>query len=141
MAVVPESLRALVNGGALAHVATLEPDGSPHVTVVWVGWDGDDLVSGHMSRRRKVRNAMRDPRAVVSLEASKEPGQFLVPYAVLTTTVSVEEGGAWDLLNRLAKIYLDAGATFPAPRAEGGFVLRYRIDRIGGVGPWVTTAD
>ncbi len=139
--VVPESLRALVDGGTLAHVATLDPDGSPQVTVVWVGWDGDDLVSGHMSKRRKVSNAMRDPRAVVSLEAPKRPGEFLTPYAVLTVTVAVEEGGAWDLLNRLAKVYLGADATFPAPRADGGFVLRYRITRIGGVGPWVPTTD
>ena len=82
---IPESLRALIEGGALAHVATINPDGSPQVTVVWVGWDGDDLVSGHLGLNRKVRNARRDPRVVVSLEAPRVAGEFLTAHAVLTT--------------------------------------------------------
>lgn len=137
MADIPDSLRALVDAGALAHVATINPDGSPQVTVVWVGWDGDDLVSGHMALRRKVRNAIRDPRAVVSLEAPPTPGEFLRPYAVLPTSVTVEEGGAWALLDRLTKVYMGPEVSFPAPRADGGYVLRYRIEKIAGIGPWV----
>jgi PPOX class probable F420-dependent enzyme len=131
-------LRTLIESGALAHVATVNPDGSPQVTVVWVGWDGDDLVSGHLALNRKVRNARRDPRVVVSLEAPRVAGEFLTAHAVLTTTVTVEEGHAWELLDRLAKVYMAPDAQFPAPYRDGGYVLRYRIDTINGVGPWTT---
>jgi hypothetical protein len=44
--------------------------------------------------------------------------------------------GAWDLLNRLAKVYLSADTEFPAPRGPG-YIVRYSVERIGGVGPWV----
>ena len=44
-----------------------------------------------------------------------------------------------DLLNRLAKVYIAPDAEFPAPRAAG-YIARYAVERIGGVGPWVATA-
>jgi PPOX class probable F420-dependent enzyme len=133
---LPSPLVALIEGGPLAHLTTVDPDGSAQVTVIWIGLDGDDVVSGHMGRNRKVVNLQRDPRAVLSFDAPRTPGVFLAEHAVLRCTAAVTDGGAWNLLDRLAKVYIAPGATFPAPRAEGGFVVRYRIDRIGGVGPW-----
>ena len=53
--------------------------------MVWIGQDGDDLVSWHLRRNVKVRNIDCDPRAVVSFLGSAEPGVFLHPYAVPTT--------------------------------------------------------
>jgi PPOX class probable F420-dependent enzyme len=137
MAATTTALRTFIEAGPLAHVATIGPSGAPQVTVVWVGWDGDDLVSGHLHENQKVRNVRRDPRVSISLEAPRVPGVLLADHAVLTTTATVEPGGAWDLLDRLAKVYMAPDATFPAPRIDGGFVLRYRIERVGGVGPWV----
>ncbi|MTD14818.1 TIGR03618 family F420-dependent PPOX class oxidoreductase [Nakamurella sp. YIM 132087] len=136
---IPDSLRTLVESGPLAHLTTLNASGSPQVTVIWIGLDADDpdvLVSGHMAANLKVRNMIRDPRTVLSFDAPRTPGVFLAEHAVLTTTATVTEGGAWGLLDRLAKVYISPDATFPAPRAEGGFVIRYRIDKIAGVGPW-----
>ncbi|MGI8677942.1 MAG: PPOX class F420-dependent enzyme, partial [Jatrophihabitans sp.] len=75
-------------------------------------------------------------RAVLSFDAPPTPGAFLAEHAVLRGTATVEEGGAWNLLDRLAKVYVGPEVTFPAPRSDGGYVLRYSIDRIGGVGPW-----
>jgi hypothetical protein len=46
---------------------------------------------------------------------------------------------AWGLLDRLAKVYMSADATFPAPQAPG-FIVRYTVDRVGGVGPWAARA-
>jgi PPOX class probable F420-dependent enzyme len=126
----------LIASGPLAHLSTINADGSPQVSVIWIGRDGDDLVSGHMSKRVKVRNAERDPRVVLSFTAPPTPGEFLTPYAVLKATASIEPGpSAWDLLNDLTKIYLGPGTEFPAPKGDG-FVLRYSIERVGGVGPW-----
>jgi PPOX class probable F420-dependent enzyme len=137
MSVLPRELRDLVESGPLAHLSTINADGSPQVTVIWIGLDGDDLVSGHMSRHAKLRNIERDPRVVLSFDAPREPGVFLNPYAVLRARAAVAPSdGTWDLLNRLAKVYLSPDTEFPAPRGPG-YIVRYSVERIGGVGPWV----
>jgi PPOX class probable F420-dependent enzyme len=137
MSVLPRELRDLIESGPLAHLSTINADGSPQVTVIWIGLDGDDLVSGHMSRRAKLRNIERDPRVVLSFDAPREPGVFLNPYAVLRArAAAAPSDGTWDLLNRLAKVYLSPDTEFPAPRGPG-YIVRYSVERIGGVGPWV----
>ena len=90
---------------------------------------------------RKVRNVQRDPRVVISLEAPRVPEAFLAEHAVLAATATVEEGGAWELLDRLTRVYVAPTGTFPAPRRDGGYVVRYEIRRIGGVGPWAGDPD
>jgi len=137
MSTLPVELRERVASGPLAHLSTINADGSPQVTAIWVGLDGDDLVSGHMDRRLKVRNIEREPRVVLSFEAPRVPGAFLAQHAVLRARAVVEPGEeAWDLLNGLAKVYVSPTTEFPGPRRPG-FVVRYRVERIGGVGPWV----
>jgi PPOX class probable F420-dependent enzyme len=134
-AITPE-LRELIESGPLAHLTTINADGGPQVTVIWIGLDGETIVSGHMHQGLKVRNVERDPRVAFSFTAPAAPGTFLNPYAVLRARATVTEGGAWDLLNRLAKVYMGPGTEFPAPRKEGGYVVRYEVERVSGVGPW-----
>jgi PPOX class probable F420-dependent enzyme len=136
MTALPDELRELIEAGPLAHLSTINPDGSPQVSVIWVGLDGDDLVSGHMSRYRKVRNIERDRRVVLSFTAPAKPGDFMTPYAVLRARAIVEPSDqTWDLLNRLTKVYVTPDAEFPAPRRPG-YTVRYTIEKVGGVGPW-----
>jgi PPOX class probable F420-dependent enzyme len=138
---LPRELRDLIASGPMAHLATINADGTPQVSVIWIGLHGDELVSGHMSRYLKLRNIERDPRVVVSFDAPRERGVFLNPYAVLRARATVEPtDGAWDLLNRLTKIYLSPDAEFPAPKGPG-YIVRYAIERIGGVGPWASSTD
>jgi PPOX class probable F420-dependent enzyme len=135
---LPGELRDLVASGPMAHLATINRDGTPQVTVIWIGLDGDELVSGHMSRSLKVRNIERDPRVVVSFDAPREQGVLLNPYAVLRARATLDPSdGAWDLLNRLAKVYMAPDAEFPAPKGPG-YIVRYSVQRIGGVGPWAS---
>ncbi|GAB3834233.1 PPOX class F420-dependent oxidoreductase [Dactylosporangium cerinum] len=137
---LPQELRDLIASGPLVHLSTINADGSPQVTVVWVGLDGDELVSGHMSRYVKLRNIERDPRVVLSFSAPRVPGVFLNEYAVLHARAVVEPSdAAWDLLNRLTKVYMSPETEFPAPKGPG-FIVRYTVERIGGVGPWVPPA-
>jgi PPOX class probable F420-dependent enzyme len=129
-------LRDLIASGPMAHLSTINADGSPQVTVVWIGLDGDELVSGHMSWYRKLENIERDPRVVLSFDAPRAPGVFLNPYAVVRARAEVRPSDdAWNLLNRLAKVYMSPGAEFPAPKGPG-FIVRYSVERVGGVGPW-----
>ncbi len=120
----------------MAHLSTINADGSPQVSVIWIGLDGAEIVSGHMARYLKLRNIERDPRVVLSFDAAREPGVFMNPYAVLRARATVEAADhAWELLDRLTKVYVSAGAEFPAPR-RSGYIVRYSVERIGGVGPW-----
>jgi PPOX class probable F420-dependent enzyme len=137
-----DELRSLIGFGPMAHLSTSNADGSPQVSVIWIGIEGDHIVSGHLSRAAKLRNIERDPRVVLSLDAPRQPGAFLNPYAVLhaRATVTASDDAAWDLLNRLAKIYMSPDAEFPAPRRPG-YLVRYVIKRVGGVGPWASNSS
>jgi PPOX class probable F420-dependent enzyme len=138
MSDLPRELRDLIESGPMVHLSTINADGSPQVTVIWVGLDGNDLVSGHMSRHVKLRNVERDPRVVLSFDAPRVPGVFLNPYAVLKARATVQPSDdAWDLLNRLTKVYMSPDAEFPAPKGPG-YIVRYCVERIGGVGSWAS---
>jgi PPOX class probable F420-dependent enzyme len=140
MSALPRELRDLISSGPMAHLSTINADGSPQVTVIWIGLDGDDVVSGHMGRHVKVRNIERDPRVVLSFDAPRVPGVFLNQYAVLRARATVQPSDdTWNLLNRLAKVYIAPDAEFPAPKGPG-YLVRYSVERIGGVGPWASTS-
>jgi PPOX class probable F420-dependent enzyme len=133
---LPAELRDLIESGPLAHLSTINPDGSPQVSAIWIGLDGDDVVSGHMGRYAKLRNIERDPRVVLSFGAPRDPRVFLNPYAVLRARATVEQSDeAWDLLDRLTKVYMTPDDAFPAPKGPG-YIVRYSVQRISGVGPW-----
>ena len=65
---IPDSAKQVLAGDALAHIVTLNADGSPHVTVAWVGLDDDEVVFATLPDQRKLRNLRRVPRVAVSLE-------------------------------------------------------------------------
>jgi predicted pyridoxine 5'-phosphate oxidase superfamily flavin-nucleotide-binding protein len=54
VAELPDSARQVLESAALAHLVTLNEDGSPQVTCVWVGLDGDEIVCGHVPHLRKI---------------------------------------------------------------------------------------
>lgn len=133
---IPE-LRALIESGPLAHLSTVNPDGSPQVSIIWIGLDGDDIISGHMHDAVKLRNIRRDPRVAISLQAPIPPGTFLADNAVLYGTARVSEGGAAEVLHRLGRVYVAPDFDFPfAGPPEAGFVTRTKIERVTGHGPW-----
>jgi PPOX class probable F420-dependent enzyme len=134
---LPPSARQLIESGALAHMVTLNSDGSPQITCVWVGLDGDDIVSGHLGKWQKVKNVERDPRVSISLEGEKVNEVGMREYLVVHGRGRIEEGGAPELLQKLAEVYIGPGVKFPPmPDPPPGFVLRTTVERVGGVGPW-----
>jgi PPOX class probable F420-dependent enzyme len=138
MSALSPELRELVASGPLAHLSTINADGSPQVTVIWIGLDGEELVSGHLGWYRKLRNIERDPRVVLSFDAPRDHDAVLNPYAVLRARATIEPSDdAWDLLNRLTKTYMSPDTEFPAPR-RAGYIVRYSIEHVGGIGPWAS---
>jgi PPOX class probable F420-dependent enzyme len=137
MAALPDSARELIEAGALAHLVTINRDGSPQVSCVWMGLEGDELVAGHLMPQQKIRNIERDPRVVVSFEGTRIHPPGLKEYLVVHGRARVTDGGAPELLQRLAYVYLGPDVTFPSmPDPPPGFVSRITVERVGGVGPW-----
>src|SRR5262245_47170181 len=135
---LPESARALVESGSLAHLVTLNPDGSPQLTCVWVGLDGDEIVSAHLrGDQQKLRNVARDPRVGLTIEGTEVQPPGLKQYLVVHGRARLEEGGAPELLQRLARVYLGPDVRFPPmDDPPPGRVMRITVERLGGVGPW-----
>lgn len=122
---------------AVAHVATIDADGCPHVTLAWVGLDGDEVVFGTLADQRKLRNVRRDPRVTISIATDRTNAMGLREYLVIYGSGRVTEGGAPELLQRLAHTYLGPGVEFPPmPDPPPGYVTRVTIERVGGIGPW-----
>jgi PPOX class probable F420-dependent enzyme len=135
---MPDLARAVIESGRLAHLVTINRDGSPHVTIVWVGIDGDEIVIGKLARDRKLANIDRDPRVSLSIEA--EGDQFgMQNYLVVEGPARFEEGGGPVLLHDLAQRYIGPGTPFPPmPNPPAGFVIRITPTTVRGMGPWGT---
>ena len=134
---IPQSLRDVIAKGPYAHVTTLNRDGSPQVTVVWVGIEGDEFVIGHLAEHQKVKNIRRDPRVALSLLSDKTNAVRMCEYVVVHGKARVTDGGAVNLLQRLAPIYLGPGAEYPpaSMRNVAGYVTRITPARFSGIGP------
>jgi PPOX class probable F420-dependent enzyme len=136
---IPQSVREVLAKAPLAHLTTLNKDGSPQVTVVWVGIENEEFVIGHLAMHQKVKNIRRDARVALSFLSDTTNAMGMREYVVAYGSARVTEGGAVNLLQRLAPIYLGAGAEYPpaSMRNIPGFVTRISPARFSGIGPWV----
>lgn len=96
-----EKLQRVLDSRVFVTVATLQPDGSPHQSVVWVGRDGDDLFFVTGVDKIKVRNLRRDPRLSVTVNPPDEP----YGYAVIAGTARFEGPGSRARMDELAVKY------------------------------------
>ncbi len=138
MTSIPPSVRDLLATGPYAHVVTLGPDGTPHVTLAWAGFDGDEIVCAtfYALDQAKLRNLSRDPRIVMSFMAKEYTGEGLHPYLVVEGTARITEGGALAVMDRLAAAYLGPGQRYPMRDVPDGVVVHVTVNRIYGQGPW-----
>ena len=143
MSSLSPALREFFETGPLVHVTSIDPDGTPHVTLAWAGVDGDEIVMATFFNleQRKLRNVRRDPRIVISAHAKQFDGQGLWPYAVVQGRVDrITEGGALAVMDRLAEFYIGPGQPYPMRDAPQGVVLHVAVDRVYGQGPWAEGA-
>lgn len=103
MAVIPEQYRDLFEKKAFAHLATINPDGSPQVTPVWVDFDGTHIRFNTARGRVKDRNLRRTPTVALSIMDPGNPYRYL---RVRGRVVEVTEQGADQHIDALAKKYL-----------------------------------
>ena len=138
MSAIPDEARAVLESDALAHLVTVNDDGSPQVSCVWVGLEGDEIAFASLGPRRKLDNIRRDPRVTLSLEGSTVSALGLKEYLVVYGRARIQEGGGPELLQRLAHTYLGPDVKFPPmDDPPPGVVVRIAVDRLGGHGPWM----
>lgn len=107
MARLTDKVGTLFDGRNFAVLSTLDPDGMPHSTVVWVKRAGDAILFALPSNRRKVANLNRDPRAsVVVFDAAKPYDSVLVQ-----GVASVEDDPDGALIDELSHKY--TGGPYP----------------------------
>ena len=137
MATLPDGARRFIATGPLAHVITLDPDGTPQVTLAWAGVEGDQVVLSSFFDQRKLHNLRRDPRITLSFQATENVDkEFLHPYLVVSGRATITPGGAMDVMDRLAPAYLGPGARFPNREMPEGFTIHVDVDKVYGMGNW-----
>ncbi|MFD5471057.1 PPOX class F420-dependent oxidoreductase [Streptomyces sp. NPDC127105] len=105
-AMLNDSARALLDAPVPAVLATVNPDGSPQTSVVWVGRDGDDLLVSTAAGRHKERNLRRDPRASLTVYDPADP----LRYVEIRGLAAITEDTGRCLAVTLAEQYEGPGA-------------------------------
>jgi PPOX class probable F420-dependent enzyme len=119
--------RALFEKKVFAHVATLDPDGSPNVSPVWVELDGDDIVMNTALGRAKARNLANDARVAVSLTDPDDPE---VSITVRGNVVVFTTDGADANADALAKKYTGADHFEKSDPGQVRVIVKIRPERI-----------
>ncbi len=101
---LPETAKAWFDSAEFATIATIEPDGRPQLSVIWVSRDGDDLLVSTVAGRRKHRNLERDPRTTVLLFPKDAP----YSYVEVRGTASMTLEGGRELIDEHARKYTGA---------------------------------
>ncbi len=106
---IPEQYTDLLESKALAHIATIGPNGEPQVTPVWFGWDGTHIRFSQTTTRQKYKNLQDDPRIALSIVDPANDYRYL---EVRGRVVAVEPDPEIAFINSMAKKYLGVD-TYP----------------------------
>jgi PPOX class probable F420-dependent enzyme len=130
---LPDSVKTLIEARTFAEVATLMPDGSPHVTQTWVDHDGDIILINTPEGSQKHRNASRDPRiALTVIDPKNEWSVAVIRGRVREVTFE----GAEEHIDRMAMKYL--GQPKYQRRGPQRRVL-IKIEPVRVIPPWTNT--
>lgn len=133
-ATLPDKLKQLLDGRVIITLTTVQPDGSPQSSPVWVKRDGDDLLVSTTTNRRKYLNIRQDPRVTVLVVDPEQPYSYAEVRGSVTTTT---DGGP-ELIDELARKYTDLASyaewnpnhTQDAPRVVLRITPRKVVGRI-----------
>jgi PPOX class probable F420-dependent enzyme len=98
---LPDRVKSLLDGKVFIVVGTVQPDGSPQMSPVWVKRDGDDVVFSTTIGRRKEKNLRRDPRVTVVVMNPEQPYE----YAEIRGTAEMTTEGGLELIDELSEKY------------------------------------
>jgi PPOX class probable F420-dependent enzyme len=136
---LPGPARDLIESGVNAHLATINPNGTPQLSLVWSTIEDGEICVASLTRttRQKLENVRRDPRVVLEYESRERDEIGMSYYLVVRGRARLTEGGAPELLRRIAPRHLVPGAPFPrGDDPPAGWVMRIAPERWTGYGPW-----
>jgi len=128
LATLTEPQIQLLTAPNYGNVATVRSDGSPHVTPVWVDWDGEFVIFNTAVGRAKEKHLRRDPRVAVEVFAQENP----YSYVSIDGTAALSEEGADAHIDKLAKKYLGVDEYPSREPGERRIIVRIRPERVHG---------
>jgi PPOX class probable F420-dependent enzyme len=135
---IPAPVEALLGSDALAHVVTMNPDGTPQVSVVWCGVRGDQILFCTERSTAKVRNLKRDPRVVLSIEDEARNLSGTQQHLVVHGRAQVVGPADVDLCADLCRIHVGrADHPLNLSRSSSAVTVAVDVERFGGNGPWL----
>lgn len=132
MAAIPDEARHLFEGKDFAHVATINPDGSPQVSAVWIGLDGDLITFNTAEGRVKPKNLRNDPNVAISIAGQENPYENLI---VQGKVVELTNEGADDDIDALAKRYLGADSYPFRQPGEERLIVKIEPEKVNHTNP------
>ncbi|MEU7351044.1 PPOX class F420-dependent oxidoreductase [Streptomyces albidoflavus] len=125
-----DALKEKLDTPVFLTVATIQPDGSPQLSPVWVKREGNDVLFSTTTDRRKAKNLLRDPRVTVQVQPFDEP----YTYAEIRGRATVTEEGGQELIDELSRKYTGKSyAEFNPAAGEGTrVVVRVTPDKVVG---------
>lgn len=98
-----DKAKALIDAKSFAHVATINKDGSPQVSPVWIERDGDTVIVNSEQKRLKVRNLKRNPAVALSIQDPENPYSYV---EIRGKVVEITPEGGFEGIDRLGKKYM-----------------------------------
>jgi PPOX class probable F420-dependent enzyme len=132
MAAIPDEAKHLFENKDFAHVATLNSDGSPQVSAVWIGLDGDLITFNTAEGRLKTTNLQRDPNVAISIAGQENPYENLI---VQGKVVELTHDGADEDIDALAKRYLDADSYPFRQEGEQRVIVKIEPQKVNHTNP------
>jgi len=122
-----ENAAELFLGRNWGNLVDIRPDGSPHVTPVWVDYDGEHVLVNSAYGRCKVRNIQRDPRVAIDVLPAEDQQSG---YVSVSGTAELVDEGADEHIDKLAKKYLGVDEyPFRSP-GEKRVIIRITPERV-----------
>jgi PPOX class probable F420-dependent enzyme len=120
-------VRRVLGTTAVAHLATVLPDGSPHSVPLWAGAEGDRIAILTGPGSRKARNLRRDPRVALSFTAPDDP---FTPVIVRGQVVEWLDGDkAWEIIDRISDKYI--GQPYSRDQDRVVALIEPSVQRVG----------
>jgi PPOX class probable F420-dependent enzyme len=131
MAEIPQKYRDLFEKRGFAHFATLMPDGSPHVTPVWIDLQDGNVLVNSAKGRVKDRNVRNNPHVALAISDPENPYRYV---QVRGRVVDITEKGADAHIDRMAKKYMGVDSYPYRNAAEVRVIYKIQPEHVQGFG-------
>jgi PPOX class probable F420-dependent enzyme len=132
MAAIPDEAKHLLEGKHFAHVATINSDGTPQVSAVWIGSDGDYVTFNTAEGRIKTKNLHANPAVAISITNEENPYENLI---IQGKAVELTADGADEDIDALAKRYLDADSYPFRQEGEERVIVKIEPEKVNHTNP------